>query len=143
MPSRTSLTKKRAAMRVLQWRTLLAMAIVAVSSACAAAGTGVTQDPYALTSTERPTRVQLLVQNMNFNDARLFALAPNGRTSIGHVSGKQDEEFELNWPLSSTMRIEIDMVTGPKCTTQEMQVDPGDILELQIASVFSQTADCR
>ena len=130
-------------MRVLQWPTRLAMAIVVVSSACTAAGTGVAQNPYAYTSTDRPTQVRLLVQNLNFNDARLFALALNGRTPIGQVSGKQDKEFELNWPLSSPMRIEINMVAGPKCTTQEMQVDPGDILELQIASVFTQTAACR
>ncbi len=80
---------------------------------------------------------------MNFNDVRLFALSPSGRTSIGHVGGKQEEEFEMDWRMSAFMSIEINMVAGPKCQTQEMQVDPGDILELQIAAVFQQTAGCR
>jgi hypothetical protein len=41
------------------------------------------------------------------------------------------------------MYIEIDMLAGPKCFTEELPVDPGDVLELQIASVFSSTAACR
>lgn len=84
-----------------------------------------------------------MVRNMNFNDVRLFALSPSGRTSIGHVGGKQDMEFQIDWPMSSFMRVEINMIAGPKCQTPEMQVDPGDILELQIAVVFEQTTGCR
>ena len=80
---------------------------------------------------------------MNFNDVRLFALTPTGRRSVGQVGGKQDAEFELDWPISAYMSIQIDMVAGPTCTTQEMQVDPGDILELQVAVVFDQTVGCR
>ena len=115
----------------------------AALSACAAAGTGVADDPYAFTSTNRPPRIRLVVRNLNFNDVRLFALTPSGRTSIGQVGGKQDEEFELDWPISAYMSIEINMVAGPRCVTQEMQVDPGDILELQVAVVFTQTQGCR
>ncbi len=120
----------------------MALALVG-ASACLMAGTEVSKGTHTFISPDRPQKVRLLVQNMNFNDARLFALATNGRMPIGQVNGKQDREFELDWTLSSYMRIEIDMVAGPKCTTSEMQVDPGDILELQIASVFSQTHDCR
>ena len=120
----------------------MALALVGVS-ACLMAGTEVSRGTHTFISPDGPQKVRLLVQNMNFNDARLFALASNGRMPIGQVNGKQDGEFELGWPLSSYMRIEIDMVAGPKCITSEMQVDPGDILELQIASVFNQTHDCR
>jgi len=142
MPSRTSLIKKGRIMRVSQRGPLMVLALVGVS-ACLMAGTEVAKGTHAFTSPDRPQQVRLLVQNMNFNDARLFALATNGRMPIGQVNGKQDRAFELDWPLSSSMRIEIDMVAGPKCTTSEMQVDPGDILELQIASMFNQTQGCR
>ena len=110
--------------------------------ACAGT-TGVAEDPYAFTSTNRPPKIRLIVQNLNFSDARLFALQPSGRVPIGQVGGKQDAEFELDWPMSAYLSIEIDMIAGPRCVTQEMQVDPGDILDLQIASVFSQTRGCR
>jgi len=130
-------------MRRLQRLMPASLILAAMLSACATAGAGVADDPYAFTSTNRPPRIQLVVRNMNFNDVRLFALAPNGRTPIGQVGGKQDAEFEMDWPLSAYMSIEINMVAGPKCETQEMQVDPGDILELQIAVVFTQTAGCR
>ena len=80
---------------------------------------------------------------MTFNDVRLFALAPPGRTSLGQVGGKQDAECELDWPVSAYMSIEINMGAGPKCETQEMQVEPGDVLELQIAVIFEQPAGCR
>ncbi|MGB1656695.1 MAG: hypothetical protein ACPHQP_03005 [Longimicrobiales bacterium] len=118
---------------------LLGMAL----AACASPGVGTSGDPYGFSSTDRPPRIRLVIRNMNFNDVRLFALTPSGRTSIGHVGGKQDAEFVLDWPISAYMSIEIDMVAGPKCTTQEMQVDPGDILELQVAVVFDQTSGCR
>ncbi len=120
-----------------------AVLLCVVLGACVSAGAGVSDDPYAFSSTDRPPRVRLVVRNLNFNDVRLFALTRTGRTSIGQVGGKQDAEFELDWPISSYMSIEIDMVAGPECTTQEMQVDPGDILELQVASVFHQTSGCR
>ena len=121
----------------------MALLLCTVLSACATAGAGVTDDPYAFTSTNRPPLIRLVVRNMNFNDVRLFALTPSGRTPIGQVGGKQDADFELDWPMSAHMSIEINMIAGPKCETQEMQVDPGDILELQIAVVFTQTAGCR
>ena len=142
MSSRTALIKKVRLMRVSLRSPLIALALVGVS-ACLMTGTEASKDTHAFTSPDRPQQVRLLVRNMNFNDARLFALATSGRMPIGQVSGKQDREFELDWPLSSYMKIEIDMVAGPKCSTSEMQVDPGDILELQIASVFNQTQDCR
>lgn len=124
-------------------RPSAALILAALVSGCAAAGGGVSEDPYEITSTNRPPIVKLIVRNMNFSDVRLFSIQPSGRIPIGQVSGKQDAEFQLDWPLSAYMSIEIDMVAGPRCTTDEMQVDPGDILELQVAVVFNQTAGCR
>lgn len=118
--------------------------LLSTTSAGCASGAGITaDDPYTLASDQRPSRVRLVVRNLNFSDVRLFAHSPTGRVSIGQVGGKQDAEFELDWPTSAYMRVEINMVAGPRCTTQEMQVDPGDILELQVAVVFNQTTGCR
>ena len=35
------------------------------------------------------------------------------------------------------------MLAGPTCTTQPLDVQPGDILELQIQSMFNQSSFCR
>lgn len=101
------------------------------------------EDPYEITSGNRPPRIELVVRNMNFLDARLYALRQSGRRLIGEVGGKQDAQFELEWPISEPLRIEIDMVAGPRCVTESLQVDRGDILELLIESVFSNTRGCR
>lgn len=92
--------------------------------------------------TVRPTSVRLIVQNHHFSDVRLYTLRRGARASLGTVTGKQDREFTFAWNTPDPMVVEIDMVAGPKCFTQEMQVDPGDILELQINSVFTATS-CR
>ncbi|MCH1571319.1 MAG: hypothetical protein L7S64_08240 [Longimicrobiales bacterium] len=143
MPGRSTLIRRLPVMRTLYRSAPLVLLLCAGLSACATGSADIAEDPYAFTSTNRPPRVRIVVRNMNFNDVRLFALSPSGRTSIGHVGGKQESEFEIDWRMSAFMSIEINMVAGPKCQTQEMQVDPGDILELQIAVVFQQTAGCR
>ena len=121
----------------------LGTAIVATLAlaACASAGPRLSDDPWS--STERPPQVRLIVQNRNFSDARLYAIRRSARESLGILGGKQDAEFMLDWPSPEPLRIEINMLAGPRCVTEEMQVDPGDILELQIAVVFTDTSGCR
>lgn len=118
--------------------TLVALGAAGLGmTACASSG----GDPGAF-DTVRPTTVRLVVQNRNFSDVRLYTHRRGARTTLGTVTGKQDREFTFSWDMPDPMQVEIDMVAGPKCFTQEMQVDPGDILELQIAPVFTSTS-CR
>jgi len=123
----------------------VALAIIAVSlssTACASTGSPAESDPFDSAGSEARS-VRLMVQNMNFSDVRLFAIRRGSRTSLGVVSGKRDAEFTLDWPLPEPLQIEIRLLAGPNCLTREMEVDPGDVLELQISSVFSQTSACR
>lgn len=122
-----------------------ALAVIAVmlsSTACASTATPTDSDPFDNSGSEARS-VRLMVQNMNFSDVRLFAIRRGSRTSLGVVSGKRDAEFTLDWPLPEPLQIEIRLLAGPHCLTREMEVDPGDVLELQISSVFSQTSACR
>ena len=50
--------------------------------------------------------------------------------------------FGTAYDDAEALYMEIDMVAGPKCFTPELQVDPGDILELQIAVNFNDTPGC-
>jgi hypothetical protein len=121
--------------RSLQLALLLSMA------GCAAAGTGAS-DPFA--GGGREDTVLLRVRNINFADARLYTIRRGAsRQLLGSVGGKQDAEFTLDWEFSEPLRIEINLLAGPTCTTEELIVDPGDVLDLQIESVFNQSRFCR
>lgn len=121
---------------------VVATALVALMG-CSAQGRALGDDPFASGSDDRPSRIRIEVMNLNFNDARLYAIRDGGRITIGTVGGKQDGSFTLEWRYSQDLRIQIDLLAGPTCTTPRLQVEPGDILELQISSVFNQSSFCR
>jgi hypothetical protein len=122
--------------------TLLPVLLALSLAGCASTAGAPAEDPFDPQGSGA-TNVRLLVQNLNFSDARLFAIRPGRRTSLGVVGGKQNREFSLDWAVPEPLQIEIDLLAGSKCLTREMVVDPGDVLDLQIASVFSQTSACR
>jgi len=124
--------------------TLAMLLATTVASACA----GFSPDPDQLdrepfTEPERPTSITLLVQNRNFADARLFVLRRGATRSLGVVGGKAETEFDIDWDMSDPIRVRIDLLAGPSCTTDEILADPGDVLELQIAQNFMHTRGCR
>lgn len=120
----------------------MVLTLLSVAVACATPGQRRYSEPFT-TSTERPDSVLLEVQNLNFSDARLYAIRDGQRMSLGRVGGKQDARFTIPWRFSQDLRIEINLLAGPTCVTERLQVDRGDILELQISSVFSQSSFCR
>jgi hypothetical protein len=123
---------------LMRW-TVLATLILGLS-ACASAGQSDSREAFA---SAQPTTVRIIVQNRNFQDARLYTYRRGRRAFLGVVVGKRDQDFVINWDFPDPMYIEIDMLAGPKCFTEELLVDPGDVLELQIAPVFSATSACR
>jgi hypothetical protein len=87
---------------------------------------------------------RIFVQNDNFYDARISAIASGGvRRQIGYVGGKTDGVFTVPWTFSNDLRVEIDLQAGPTCTTEVIQVDPGDELRLQILSAITDSDFCR
>lgn len=117
------------------------LGLLLLVAACATAGSG--DSPFGRGG-DRPDSILLRVRNVNFADARLYTIrSGTSRKLLGSVNGKQDAEFTVSWPFSEPLRIEIDLLAGPSCTTEALYVDPGDVLELQIESVFGQTRMCR
>lgn len=124
-------------------RLLIVSAVVFVAG-CA----GFTPDPQApnadaFTNVGPPTSITLLVQNRNFGDARLFLLRRGATLPLGVVGGKADAEFDVDWDISDPIRIRIEILAGPSCTTEEIFADPGDVLELQIDQNFMHSRRCR
>lgn len=88
-------------------------------------------------------QIRIEVINRNFSDATLWAISPGGRQRLGIVTGKTDATFTLDWDFSQPLQIEIDLLAGERCVTAPLQVDPGDVLELQIEVELRRTAFCR
>ena len=110
-------------------RWVLLALLAAFISGCAS-GTG-GESPF---SREGETRVRLNVTNLNWADARLYAHRSSQRIPLGSVPGKGEKSFTLDWPMSYPLRIEFDLLAGGRCTTRELSVDPGDVIDLQIPS---------
>jgi len=84
------------------------------------------------------------VRNFNFNDATVWTIVRDGpRHRLGTVTGKSDASFTLRWDFSVPLRLEFDLLASVKCVTEELAVDPGDTLELQISVDPSQDPWCR
>jgi len=84
------------------------------------------------------------VENLNFNDARLYAVTGGSRRRVGQVSALSSQTLKIPWSImSDRLRIEVDLVTGPSCVTPEVMADPGERIYLQIASRFDGSGLCR
>jgi len=109
---------------ILRWMA------AAVLLPCAACATSQTQ-PLDEFPVERTRDLTLHVENQNFYDATLYAVSGAQRLRLGIVGGHQDGEFTFRWSQLE-LRIEIDLLSVGKYLTDELPVDEGDELELQI-----------
>lgn len=106
----------------------------------AAAGFGCTaRSPF---SGPHDATVRIEVVNYNFQDATLHALSDGQRRRLGIVTGMREATYILPWPTSRELRIEIDLLAGPECTTRLIMADPGDIIFLEIRSRLLDDPDC-
>lgn len=104
---------------------MLALAATLGSGACA---TG-RSNPFAGTSSRKIT---IEVLNLYWNQATLHALRGSERFRLGIVQGKNSARYTMDWPMSQSFRLEIDLLAGRKCVTHEILLEPGDELHLQI-----------
>jgi outer membrane biogenesis lipoprotein LolB len=102
----------------------------AVLALCAACATSQSQ-PLDQFPIERTRDLTLHVENQNFYDATLYAVSDAQRLRLGIVGGHQDGDFTFRW-RQLDLRIEIDLLSVGKYVTDELPVDEGDELELQI-----------
>lgn len=128
---------RRAAL--LFMRAVLVAAVTALATACAArSGEG---NPAITPGLE--DQIEIRIINNNFSDARMYAVHPRGREYIGMLTGKTEANYTLDWDISQTLSIEISLLAGGTCTTEELIVDPGEALFLSIDSTLATMANCR
>ncbi len=123
-------------------KTLTWLAALVLIAACVTPGRLVEREqPFTREPVEEET-IRIRVQNDNFMDARLHALSLSGRHLLGVVTGKQQAVLAIPWDFSGPLRIEIDLLAGPKCTTRPIDADPGDTFDLRIDPVLSMSDAC-
>lgn len=98
--------------------------------------------PFAAAA-DGPQTITIHVQNLNFNDATLWAVGRSGRERLGIIGGKADAVYRIAWDTPQPLQIEIDLLAGQSCMTEPMPVDPGDQLELQIQMDLAMQRGCR
>jgi hypothetical protein len=130
-------------MSVHATRLALSAALLAFVG-CASGGPKIAGSPFSDDLAERQ-EVRISIQNSNFSDVTLWTLVRDGRRQrLGTVTGKTEAVFTLPWRFSEPMRIQLDFVAGPRCTTENIDVDPGDVLELLISTDLAMMRDwCR
>ncbi len=81
----------------------------------------------------RPAPILTLhVENQNFYDATLYALARSGeRQRLGVVTGNSQGTFTFRW-LQDEIRVIIQLLAGGSTATDPILVNPGDSLNLVI-----------
>ncbi len=120
---------------------LLTIALTLGLSACAGSSPNLNADPFEA-ATEGPRTISIHVTNLNFQEARLWAVSSAGRQRIGVVGGKADAVYRISWDFSQPLQVEIDLLAGPSCTTESLIVDPGDELQLQIEMDLARMSYC-
>lgn len=112
-------------------------------AACGAGGpfAGQAPDPFAGDSAAEEIRIR--VRNLNFYDATLTAFTDTGRRRLGTVAGNQSAVFAVPWRSPGPLRVEIDLLAGPSCTTDDILVSAGQEIDLEIMSDLSLMPYCR
>ena len=126
----------------MKTKTLNSLATLVVIAACATRGRLVERERPFTSEPVAEETIRIHVQNDNFLDARIYAVGLGKRYLLGVVTGKQQVVLAIPWDFIGPLRIEIDLLTGPKCTTRIIVADPGDEFDLRIESVLSRSAAC-
>lgn len=116
-------------MRIRAQVLFVALVAATLALGCAAAA-GPASDPFGGRTGEK--EIKIFITNLAFLDATVYGLTNGARRRLGRVTGKKETVFTLPFTHSALFQLEVDIMAGPKCKTERMNVDPGDHLELVI-----------
>jgi hypothetical protein len=123
--------------------TLLLLAGLGLTTAgCGTRGPRASANPFDESGVGVP-RIRLLVRNANFYDATITVLGDTTQRRLGIVGGNATATFSMPWEFSSGLRVQIDLLAGPSCTTDTIQANPGDDIEFQIPPDLGASGFCN
>ncbi len=82
------------------------------------------------------------ITNLNFTQATIYGVTTGNRLKLGVVEGKKDRVLTMPLTSPTFVRLEINLLAGPVCSTEELSADPGDDFDLVILQGGS-NLDCR
>ena len=118
-------------------RRLLLLLLSLSATAC----TATARAPFS-NETGRGQTIDIEVRNLNFDQATLWVVRLGERSRLGIVEGKQDRTFRIAWRSQAELRIQVQLQGGDRCETRAVQVDPGDVLVMEVASDLVSDPDC-
>ena len=124
-------------------RLFLSLPILAGALVFAACSTGPGPSRSSFQGSAQGDSIRIFVTNLNFMDATIWAVSTGTRERLGVVTGKRNAEFAIPWEGFMDLHLEIDILSGPRCVTESLPVDPGDDLELIINVEFVNSPNCR
>jgi len=123
-------------------RRWLAALLVLTLVGCGTRGPRAGANPFDGSGAGVP-QMRLRVRNANFYDATITAIGDSTQRRLGVVGGNQSATFSMPWEFSSGLRVRVDLLAGPSCTTDVIQVNPGDDIEFQIPPDLGSTGYCE
>lgn len=88
------------------------------------------------------TTVSVEIQNRNFSDATVYVIRMGQPIRMGVVSSQNREVFSLPWPASLPLRIEARFLGGQRCTSQEILVNDGARVIVELPANLSLNGVC-
>ncbi len=111
------------------------MALAGASSGCTSSRSAPLAGPGEVT-------INIQVENRAVENATVHAIWRGRRLRLGTVIGLTTAEYTVDLEGSVLLRFEIDLLAGPKCATEQMWVDPGDIIVVEITPQYLDSASC-
>lgn len=123
------------------WPALLLLAATVPAAGCAATGASGGDNPFQGAAGSRAVTIE--VENLNFNDATVWAESPGGQHRLGVVSGKSNRTFTLEWTRAQQLNLRIRLTGGGECRTRSVTTDPGDSFQVQVPVNLRSSRFCR
>ncbi len=115
-----------------------AVGLVALASGCAGVSSA-TNNPFAPAGSNPASYVEILAQNQEDQDVRVYVEVKGKRHEIGVVSAYSSASLHMTAPGTGSMRIRVEPEEGLEHTTGDMLVRPGDTVDLYITPDPSNT----
>lgn len=111
-----------------------ALAILLAVTACAPSVP--TDDPFGGLENRNRSLEQISFSASNYydEDVVLYALSANGAHRLGAVAPNQHGMFSMPWTDPTELRVRVEVVAGPRYTTNSLSVYPGHQLQVVIPS---------
>lgn len=121
-------------------RIVAALLVAAALTGCALSG-GPRNPFQGGPDGERTISVE--ARNDNFADATVYVFRGGERIRAGVVTGKDQRTFRIAWTVHRSFQAEIDLLGGGRCLTRELQVAPGDRVQIVVPIDITNDPECR